>query len=236
MSKELENGGRGDGEMQDAAALLIPWYVNGTLEGEDLAAVERRIAEDAGFAAEVERERRMARAVAEIESADEATLESWTRLEARLSASGPGVEPMAPTGPKRAGVFAALVDRVQEAVASWPSLFASPYPAMGAAAVAVLAAVLLLQGPVPPAGEEPSFQTLTSDPAVTGPRLRVKAAETMDRAAFEALAADHGLDVVDGPSEGGVYTLAGADAEALQTAADAIAAAPGILFVTVRTE
>ncbi|MEL6766014.1 MAG: hypothetical protein AAFP17_02440 [Pseudomonadota bacterium] len=234
MSTEFGNTGGGDASPREEATLLIPWYVNGTLEGEELALVERFIADSPDFAAEVERERRVARAVGELDATEEAALESWRQLEARLGADEPAVE--TPRRTPEAGFFGMLLVRVQSMFADIPSLFATPYPALGAAAVAVIAALLLMQGPTAPVGEEPSFQTLTSEPQLSGPRLRIKAAEAMDQAAVEALAAEHGLDVIDGPSASGIYTMAGGALPALETAAEAISAAPGILFVTVRGE
>ncbi|MEL6575994.1 MAG: hypothetical protein AAFQ81_08900 [Pseudomonadota bacterium] len=226
--------GHGEAGMREEASLLIPWYVNGTLEGEERALVERFMANDADFAAEVERERRVARAVRELDATEEAALESWKQLEARLQPAAPVEE--TPRREAAKGISSTWIERVQAMLADLPSLFATPYPALGAAAVAVVAALLLMQGPTTPVGEEPSFQTLTSEPQLSGPRLRIKAAEAMDQAAVEALAAEHGLEVVDGPTASGIYTMAGGELPALETAAEAISAAPGILFVTIRGE
>lgn len=228
--------GHGEAGMREEASLLIPWYVNGTLEGEERALVERFMANDADFAAEVERERRVARAVGELDATEEAALESWKQLEARLQPAAPVEE--TPRREAAKGISSTWIERVQAMLADLPSLFATPYPALGAAAVAVVAALLLMQGPTTPVGEEPSFQTLTSEPQLSGPRQRLHGGliHGLRRLDAQARAGEHGLEVVDGPTASGIYTMAGGELPALETAAEAISAAPGILFVTVRGE
>lgn len=215
-----------EGTQCEDARLLIPWYVNGTLDRDDAALIERHRQTCAACEEEILAQTRLARSVAtSVEGEDEegAAGRSWERLAARVAAEQ-AASPRAERTPRIAPVrdTATWLRRV---------LLGLTVPALGAAAIAIAVVAV-----TPPSDIGPTpFQTLTGPGAeVAGPRLRVRAGPDMTAEALTRIVGPLGAAVEDGPSTTGVFTLTpveGADPDAIATA---LRKQPGIDFVTVR--
>ncbi|MEM6943502.1 MAG: zf-HC2 domain-containing protein, partial [Pseudomonadota bacterium] len=169
---------------------LIPWYVNGTLDGEERARVEAYAATSEQCAAEIRAQRRLATSLEDIAVLDAAAERGWSSLKSRISA-----EEAPPPKPRRFNL-----DWIR-----WPSFpIALSVPA-GVAVAVVLALVWsggeLQQGPA-------EFRTLTSGEAHDGPVIRAQLTADGSADALAAAAERLGLALISGPSAGGVYTLA----------------------------
>lgn len=210
----------------DDAWALLPWYITGTLEPDEHRAVERHLAGCDACAAELKTQRRLAECVREQCLAEEAAERQWAVLRARIA------------GDKRAALdrpVAADRGRVVPLRAR-----RAPVVALGGLAVAAaLALALFLPDAQQQTGQAP-FVTLTTpndgarNGVPQGPVLRVRVDERVSPADVSRLATAEGLFLLDGPTEGNVYTLAGGDAAALEQGRKALAGVPGVLFVTVR--
>ncbi|MEM9146933.1 MAG: hypothetical protein AAGC57_12095 [Pseudomonadota bacterium] len=239
---------------------LIPWYVNGTLEDAERALVERAAEADPAIAAEIRQQKRVAEAMADLDAMDEAEERSWSSLAARIAKDA---VPATPPEASPAGVFVpgapepgqtATVThldsarrqrdaRDQEMV---PSSGPTPWPlrlqrmpraalAAGLGAPALIAAMLLagiFWDPGSRQGAE--YGTLTTETGTVGTVIRLRAQDGFDPATLEAAASEHGLAILSGPGETGVYTLRPAPDTDAQRAAEALGALPGIAFVVVR--
>jgi hypothetical protein len=187
---------------------LLPWYVNGTLDGAERDEVQRALRSSLTCRLEYERLGRL-QAVMQGDDAEHAAADrGFERLMARIHASAPRREA---TGTPR-----------------WRGLrFAQ------AAAVLALASSVAWWG-LQRAGREPgAFETLTvEEPAASqAPQLRLVFARDLPEPARAALLAELGLTLAAPPTADGIYTLAlpeGADARAM---AERLRADPRIAFV-----
>ncbi len=229
-----------------AAWALIPWYVNGTLEGEERALVEREAARCAACAAEIATQRRVADAVAELSSLDEIEDRSWARLSERLAAERSGGErsggersggdpapeaepetnvvPLQPRATRRTEVR----HRLRPLALAVPALVAA-----GLAAVVIWPA--LLGGPAPAPGE-PGYSTLTSGGETGATELRLRLDDSAAGMDLSAIADGLGLDLAEGPSAGQVYRLTPRPGTNPERAAAALRAVPGVALVSLGAE
>ena len=205
---------------RDEAWDLIPWYVNGTLDARETAAVEARLAEDPSFRAEVAAERRLAEGVAALDNMDVEMERSLSAMRRRIEAETPSRTPASE---------ASAIRRAFAALAKLDLRLLLPVGAV-TAAVAVLL-VVLQPAPLPDA----EFRTLTDPTAVSEvPQLRIKVSADATETGLRRLFLEHELRVVDGPSPTGVYTLETAPGADPQSIAAALLAAPEVEFAAVR--
>ncbi|MEW9835536.1 anti-sigma factor [Mesorhizobium marinum] len=183
-----DNGASADMSRRDELEALLPFYLNGTLEGSDLAAVEHWLATDAEAAA--------ALAEAELEfSGASAANEAIRPPPDALSRFARALE--AEAGPERAAepsLFAKL----------WDAFWSIPASVAWAAAAAAVALVLVQtvmepggRGAVEIAGTgqaEQPFALVTFKPD----------ARMSDIAAFLS---EQGASIVSGPAPGGVFKV-----------------------------
>ena len=200
----------------DTFSELLPWYVNGTLEGPQLDAAEAHFRSCPECAGELAVERRLAHMLRTSDELAFSAARGLEKLRDRLDDSE--------------GVAAAA--RGGSPLERWRRSFAGldrPVRwtlAAQAAALILLVGVLLTPGvPRPggtgigsaaPVGGE--FQTLSEAPSVapgSAARLRVVFDDDAREGDVRALLSASGVAIVDGPTAFGVYTLAvGSDAEA----------------------
>jgi hypothetical protein len=187
-----------EGAQHDAerrALELLPWYVNGTLEGNERELVSRQLLASLPCRKEFERLRRLQSLMQRADSEDAAAGLAFERLMNRIHAvdSSARKEAVAGHGPRW----------VHFAIAA--SLFAAVAMPLG------------WWGSRPET--TPRFETLSHPPADAGAtRLRVLFAPGVAEAERAALFARHGLMVVSSPVSDGVVTLelpAGADPAAV---------------------
>ena len=187
---------------------LLPWYVNGSLDGEELEAVERHLESCDVCRHELAVEERWAREIRASEelvySPDRAFADLASRLEASRSRT-PGSRP--------AGR------------ASWWRRWWRPQGEVGSGvlrvAVAVqAAAILVLVGVLWVEPEPAEFRTVSDPTPVTErteARVRVVFEEEITEVELRELLLGAGARLVDGPTRRGVYTLEVAEAPADET-------------------
>ena len=199
-------------ELERRALELLPWYVNGTLEGEERELVSRQVHGSLTCRKELERLRRLQHHIQRDDGEAVATGRAFERLMARIQASGDS--------------SASRVRHPGQAFA-WTRL---------GLAASVAAAALAL--PWWWAGELPTtprtYETLTSsqpaDPGAT--RLRVVFASGVTESERLELLASHGLTIVEPPTDDGVVTLLFADGTDQAAIVAALKSDPRISFVT----
>jgi hypothetical protein len=179
---------------------LLPWYVNGTLAGDEHEQVRRELRSSLTCRLEYERLCRVRDLMQQDDAEHAATDRAFERLMARIESSG-----------ARPGAAVATL--------SW-------MPLAQAAALLTLAAGLAWwwgqDGTVGPA----TFETLTTNVPADAPQLRVVFAAGVPEETRRALLEAHGLTIAAPPTAEGVYALAlppDADAQAIagQLRADA---------------
>lgn len=221
---------------------LIPWHVSGALARGEAARVEAHAGTCPDCAAEIERQVGVAAGICMLEDAqvEAARDRSWRSLRARIEAEERARTPVG--APDRAPVRGAVRTPARmspdgaaplRGAGSAPSRgwrmprFAGGLALGGALAAMVAVAVVTIQ----PADD--GFQTLTQSPAGAAPEVQFQATAGTPRAVLEALAAAQGLTLGATPSEGGVWhatAAPGADAAELARLAEALMAAPEIIF------
>ncbi|WP_413205859.1 zf-HC2 domain-containing protein [Rhodospirillum sp. A1_3_36] len=184
---------------------LIPWYVNGTLSPEEHETVKRHIETCPDCAAEVTRQRCLAQHVATENVSEEAMVRSWAKLSDQIKAD----ERVRTPQPDRFRWFGGVRGGLSLA---------------GAVAAACLVLVVFRE-PV-----ETGFRTLTSPSTTAGDTIKFQTTPDLPPDRLKALLTEHGLTLVAGPSQSGVYTARiGADRNP-KAAAEAFMALPEILF------
>lgn len=182
---------------------LIPWYVNGTLGPEERIIVEQHMAQDDAIAREVALQRRMKRAVADIDMGAHQTERSWSQLESQL-------------------------DRGR--AWSWPSMPRLPVFAAPVALAAVIAVAVLAEHQP---WSSTDFNTLTTqDPEAvrSEANLRIKLAPDADLSHVGAILRSAGVEQLGPVSETGlIYGVA--DATDLRALASDLQNDPAIAFV-----
>jgi hypothetical protein len=202
-----------DDSAHRAADAVLPWFVNGTLEGEELAAFERHLRECARCRGEVELQRQLHAACAIHEPAPDAT-PAYRRLSARID------------GGWRIG---ALVDRLRAFVRPRQAV---PRWARWAIAAEFAGIVALAVWVTTPAGDPAALYRTLGAPAariVGVGAIAVVFAPEVEETELRSIVQAAGARVVDGPTESNAYVLqvpAGHREEALA----ALRAAPGVVL------
>ena len=166
------------------AQRLLPWYANGTLEGEELASVEAHLAECAECREDLTAEEAMARQIKTLPSDVE---RGWAALKARVEGTG-----------------------ANQAKTAERSVFGRRIPlgwalAAQAACLAILIPIvaLTLARPQP----EPLYRTLGSAPAAASGNLVVIFKPDAPEHALRAILTRNGARIVDGPTATDAYVL-----------------------------
>lgn len=165
------------------ASVLLPWFVNGTLEEAERARVERHVGECVACRREVDAQRRLAEALSS--AAPPSGVEAGLRsLHARLPLQAENAAP-----PAR-GWFSALAAR-------WP---------YAVIAVQLLALALLLPANLP---QQAPYRTLSSSPTAQAPANAVVVVfdAGATHASVSSLLRELRLRMVDGPNRHGAYVL-----------------------------
>lgn len=188
---------------------LIPWYVNGSMTPEDMALVKRHIDGCAECTVELSRQRTVAARMSTDETYAHNTERSWKKLSAQIrSERNDGTTRLAPR--RRFGVHR------------------KHFLLAGACAAACLVAIVNLTS----IGD--GFHTLSSSTSDNSMLIKFQTASVLAPGQLEAILAEHALELLDGPSQAGVYTAAAtrngtdphASAKALMTAPQILFAAP----------
>ena len=176
------------GDFEQKALELLPWYVNGTLEGEERELVGRQVFASLTCRKELERLRRLHQLMQRDDAEAVATDREFERLMARIRASETS-----------SGSAAAIARR------------GPPWmPFALAASVAASVSALLWWGTLTPSAPPNTYETLTNPaPAeAAAVRLRVLFEPGVTGAEQRELLDSHGLTAVGPPAEDGVVTLA----------------------------
>jgi hypothetical protein len=187
----IERTGLSRSERQ--AMELLPWYVNGTLAGEEHEQVRRELRSSLTCRLEYERLSRVRDLMQQDDAEHAATDRAFERLMARIESSG-----------TRPGAVAATL--------RWIPL------AQAAALLALAAGLAWWWGAQDPATAPGTFETLTTNTPADAPQLRVVFAAGVPEATRRDLLEAHGLTIAAPPTADGVYALAlppDADAQAI---------------------
>jgi hypothetical protein len=206
MSKEIT------GDLERRALELLPWYVNGTLEGDERELVGRQVLASLTCRKELERLRRLHQLMQRDDAEAVATDRELDRLMARIRASD--------ASPRSAAAVGRL---------GFPWM---PY-ALAASVAASVSALLWWETRMPSAPPH-TYETLTNPaPAgVAATRLRILFAPGVTGAEQRELLDSHGLTAVGPAAADGVVTLAfPGDADRAAIVA-ALKQDPRIQFVT----
>lgn len=182
-----------EGAICDAeAARLLPWYVNGTLAAADVERVTRHLERCAICRDDVAHERALRdemKAPGGVEFAPQMGLERTLARIDELTREPP----------------AAVTSMTPQRRRVTPTQWLAAAVVVQAIGLGVLGASVAGRGTSGAA----SYTTLSSgSPVATGPRIRAVFASAMPVADLRSLLATHGLSIVEGPSEAGVFTLA----------------------------
>ncbi len=205
MSNELRRDER-------EALELLPWYVNGTLEGEERELVSRQVLASLTCRKELERLRSLHRLIQRDDPETAATGRAFERLMARIEATGAASTSRARhLGKAFTWTRLALVASVTAAVSMqlwWSADAPSPTPR--------------------------TYVTLTSSqPAVSGSaQLRVVFAPDVAETERMELLASHGLVIAGPPRHDGVVMLRFSDGTDQPAIVAALKRDPRIIFVT----
>jgi putative zinc finger protein len=179
---------------------LLPWYVNGTLSGQDLDLVTGHLSGCAACAEEVARCRDLAVAVGAMSTVQTApSAERLARLLTRIDAIEAGGE----TGGWRERLRRSI-DALRELLQSTPAPTRWALAAQSALVVVLLATVAWQMA------VSPSYRTLASgaDPVAPGrAQIRVVFAEDISEREMRAVLARVDGRIIDGPSTVGAYTV-----------------------------
>lgn len=162
---------------------LLPWFVNGTLDQDELEQVEAHLAECPECRAELTAERRLAAA---IESSPADTEGAWERMEQRLDAKAASSITPTPSLLKR---------RV-------PVVWAIAGPI--AASVAVAAVMLTI---TPRTVTEPQYRALSAAQAPAAANLIIQFQPATQVRDMQTALQSVDARLVDGPTETGAYLL-----------------------------
>ena len=184
-----------------AALDLLPWYVNGTLEGEELERLEVHLRSCDACRAEEAQQRRLAHVLRTSEELAFSPQRAFERLSARLDAEA--VLPRRGPAGRLRHAFQGLASPVR-----W---------ALVAQLVLIVALAAALVRDVRQPLEFHTLSTVVETRPAAAPRLRVVFGAAAVEADIRALLVASGLEVIAGPSRFGVYTLEldGADVDAV---------------------
>ncbi len=176
---------------RDELETLLPFYINGTLEGDDLAAVEQWLATDpTGIAALEEAEAEFS-GVSAVNEALRPPSDALSRFSTALEAESGGERARGPS----------------MIVQLWRRFMAIPAAvAWGAAAAAI--ALVLVQAVLEPGRPGGDFEVAGTDEAAKMPFVLITFAPDANMADIAAFLAENGATVLAGPSAGGVFKVA----------------------------
>ena len=168
---------------------LLPWYANGTLEGEDLALVEQHLSNCAHCRRQLAFERRMIEEYAGLTPQVDA---GWARLQQRLEPSS--------RLPRRPGWRRGIS---RDLPAIWRTF---NRPAVAAFAFAQLAFVLVA-GALLLSLARPSYRALNSAPPPRSANAIAMFRPETRESELRALLQENGASLVGGPTSTGAYLL-----------------------------
>ena len=165
---------------------LIPWYLTGQLDDEDLAMVEHHLSSCAHCRRQLAAERRMIDEFAQLSPQIDS---GWARLRQRIDDPQPRER---------------LWDKLRgQAAELWESL---SRPAIATLAVAQLAFVVAAGAILLSLGQ-PDYRTLGSAPAPSSANVIAMFRAETTEAQLRDLLQSNGASLVDGPTAGGAYLL-----------------------------
>ena len=201
--------GESRSELERRALELLPWYVNGTLEGAERELVGRQALTSLTCRKELERLRRLHRLIQRDDAEAVAADRGFERLMERIN-----------SGASQADA------RRRRRFFSWTRL------AIAASLIAAVAVPFAWRADGP-AKSPATYETLSRVAAARdGARLRVVFAAGVPQAEQDALLARHELTVVGTPTADGVVTLRLAEGAEPAGVVDALRGDPRITFVT----
>jgi len=185
---------------------LLPWLANVRADTAQHHRAEAHLADCADCRAELAREQRLSAAMAQPSVPGPDLSQGLARLMQRLDQAAPA----RPARPWLALGTGSTGNAGRHATIRLPTA-----ALLGALQLALLAAAAAwwLHGSTPAAGSANAYQTLTQAPAnaaPVGPGLRVVFHGERSIGELQALLVRHGLVVVSGPTEAGVFTLGSA--------------------------
>lgn len=182
---------------------LLPWYVNGTLNGPELDRVRQHIDVCVTCRKELEIQHRLAEAVRNSNLVSLSSKVAFLRLRERITNE---VQP--PVHKTRwRHYFLSKCSHVST------SLFSSPVlrrTAVALSAVLMIAITLFTAQRLSKVNEEPLYRTLATSPALPTAQnneIYVVFSDSVERARINQLLRAARAEIVDGPSSLGVYTL-----------------------------
>lgn len=178
---------------------LIPWYVNGSLDGGDLERLEEHLSVCDTCRREVAFEERWAREIRASEELVYTPERAFAELRGRLAA------------PRSAGSGATSGRGMTSRTSWWRRATGSGSTALRVAVLAQAAAIVALVGVLWLQPTAPRFRTVSdvgSETTVAGAAIRVVFRDDVTETEMRDLLLESGLHFADGPSPRGVYTLA----------------------------
>lgn len=190
---------------------LIPWYVNGTLSDAEAKEIEAFAEQYPDVQAEIDHQSELAAGLCLLEDAEADGVrqaQSWQTLSAQIAQENQARAP------------------AQRSMSWLPAFRSVPALAATVAAFAFVAVFFVGQ-------ETTEFRTLTSGDDNQGPVIVFQLSPEADPEDLETILDKHGLTLIEGPTENGVYradistdALAGDLATTLMAAPEIVFAAP----------
>ncbi|MEM9060685.1 MAG: zf-HC2 domain-containing protein [Pseudomonadota bacterium] len=203
----------------------LPWYVNGTLSSPERSEIDRHLAECAACRAALSEEQRLYEAMGELDATEVVETRAWEDIRSQIGAETPVAAPIPARETRRSRGARRPQPRTRQLTV------------LTALAASIALVAVFLPVALSDRGSEGTFQTLTQPADLGGVLIRAKIDGSVGSARLDELAAEHRLELVDGPSETGVVTLRpmGGDVTEAEAVAEQLSGLPEVLFVTVRT-
>jgi len=174
---------------------LLPWYVTGQLEGDELAFVEAHLSSCAHCRRQLAFERQL---VEEFAGLTPEIDTGWERLKQRLEAPGPLATPR--RAPARRGLWDSIAS---DAAAFWETLTRPAVAALATAQVAFVA----IAGTVLFSLSQPSYQALGSAPPPQSANVIAMFRADTTEAQMRDLLRANGATLVGGPTPADAFLL-----------------------------
>jgi hypothetical protein len=192
-------------------ALMLPWYVNKTLQGAELKAIESHLTVCLSCKREVVQLQKLAQAVIQEGSLDSAEQASFSRLKKRLHSGQPLDLQALPQQVRPEQQKTPVSGNVSQLSNARKQRWASVSPALAMAAAVLLTLTVLMPRHVENDIQGSDFRTLSSDAqpeAMNANEIRVVFAENVDQQQkSKILARVQGQFMSDNPTAQGVYTV-----------------------------